>query len=373
MSPLKVSYVKFSPPNLRFLLSTAGLIVLSSCGILTNSDSMDYKSEVSKKPVALDIPPDLSQLNREARYVLPSSSVTASSMPSNSVSLVPTATQKLNDARIEREGQLRWIVVSRSVEEVWPIVQSFWIDKGFTYVLEDKSLGILETEWAEDRSKLPQDFIRRNLGKIANVLADSGYRDKFRTRLERTSKGEVEIYVTHRGLVEEYKDAFKTATGWKPRPSEPELEVEFMKLLMLKIANSQTSTKTDTSVVNNFSASRAELVLIDGIPNIAISEKFDVAWRRVGLALDRTGFTVEDRDRVQGTYFVRFVDTSPDERGFFARMFSKSKAEAGPVKYRLKILGVDTKTLVSIQNATGQSENSASTQRIMKLLVDDLK
>ena len=114
-------------------------------------------------------------------------------------------------------------------------------------------------------------------------------------------------------------------------------------------------------------------MLFRSLPNIAISDSFDVAWRRIGLALDRTGFTVEDRDRVQGTYFVRFVDTTPDERGFFARMFSKSKAEAGPVKYRLKVLGVDTKTLVSIQNANGQIENSPITQRIMKLLVDDLK
>jgi outer membrane protein assembly factor BamC len=120
-------------------------------------------------------------------------------------------------------------------------------------------------------------------------------------------------------------------------------------------------------------AAKAAIVTVDRVPTIAISDSFDVAWRRIGLALDRTGFTVEDRDRLQGTYFVRFVDTSPDERGFFTRMFSKSKAEAGPVKYRLKILGVETKTLVSIQNANGQSENSASTQRIMKLLVDDLK
>jgi outer membrane protein assembly factor BamC len=145
-----------------------------------------------------------------------------------------------------------------------------------------------------------------------------------------------------------------------------------MNRLMVKLG---VGLKIETAAVAPIqtSASKASVVTVDGIPNIAISDSFDVAWRRVGLALDRTGFTVEDRDRVQGTYFVRFVDTTPDERGFFSRMFTKSKAEAGPVKYRLKVLGVDTKTLVSIQNANGQSENNASTQRIMKLLVEDLK
>ena len=207
---------------------------------------------------------------------------------------------------------------------------------------------------------------------MINSLSDTGLRDKFRTRLERNSKGEVEIYISHRGLSEEYTDALKARTAWKPRPTEPELEIEFMNRLMVKLGASMKIETAEAAPVQS-TAAKAAIVTVDGVPNIAISDSFDVAWRRIGLALDRTGFTVEDRDRVQGTYFVRFVDTSPDERGFFTRMFSKSKAEAGPVKYRLKILGVDTKTLVSIQNATGQSENSPSTQRIMKLLVDDLK
>ena len=345
--------MKFSFLSLRLFLFTS-VTVLCSCGTLTTNENMDYKSEVTKKSVALDIPPDLSQLNRETRYVLPSSSITASSMPTSSITAIPTATQKLNDARIEREGQQRWIVVNRSVEEVWPIIHNFWIEKGFSYVLDDQSLGILETDWAEDRSKLPQDFIRRNLGKIANVLADSGYRDKFRTRVDLNSKGETEIFITHRGLIEEYKDAFKTSTSWKTRPRETELEIEFMRLLMIKIGTSQPTTKLEASLSSTPPISRADIQLVDGINKIVIQESFDVAWRRIGLALDRTGFTVEDRDRLQGTYFVRFVDSTPDDRGFFARIFSKSKPVAGPVKYRLKILGVENKTLVNIQNANGQ-------------------
>ena len=364
--------MKFSAFPLQPVWLACLLLGLTACGSITNSDKINYKTESSAKPVPLDIPPDLTQLSRDTRFSVPGGTVTASSMGTKSTAAVPTAAKQINDARIERDGQQRWIVIKRPPEEIWPIVHSFWIDNGFTYTLDQQELGILETEWAENRAKLPQDFMRKYLGKVINSLSDTGLRDKFRTRLERNNKGEVEIYIAHRGLSEEYTDALKTRTAWKPRPTEPELEIEFMNRLLVKLGVALKIETAEAAPVQAVTA-KAAVVTVDGLPNIAISDSFDVAWRRIGLALDRTGFTVEDRDRVQGTYFVRFVDTTPDERGFFARMFSKSKAEAGPVKYRLKVLGVDTKTLVSIQNANGQIENSPITQRIMKLLVDDLK
>ena len=372
MSPLKAFHVKFSVSTLQTVWLALLVLGLSACSSITNSDKINYKTESSAKAVPLDIPPDLTQLNRDTRFSVPGGSVTASSMGTKSTAAVPTAAKQINDARIERDGQQRWIVVKRPAEEIWPILHSFWIDNGFTYTLDQQELGILETEWAENRAKLPQDFMRKYLGKVINSLSDTGLRDKFRTRLERNSKGEVEIYISHRGLSEEYTDALKARTAWKPRSTEPELEIEFMNRLMVKLGVGLKIETAQTIPVQT-TTTKAAVVTVDGVPNIAISDSFDVAWRRVGLALDRTGFTVEDRDRLQGTFFVRFVDTTPDERGFFSRMFTKSKAEAGPVKYRLKVLGVDTKTLVSIQNATGQSENSPSSQRIMKLLVDDLK
>ena len=95
----------------------------------------------------------------------------------------------------------------------------------------------------------------------------------------------------------------------------------------------------------------------------------------MGLALDRTGFTVEDRDRKQGIYFVRYVSTTSEnsEPGFFSKMFSKSAPDAGPVKYRIAVRKTDAVTEVFVQDATGKTENSPITQRILKLLADDLR
>jgi outer membrane protein assembly factor BamC len=349
--------------------------LLSACSSFMDNDKVNYKTEGGTKVVPLDIPPDLTQLTRDSRYVVPGGAVTASSMaarPSNPVAT--TAAKQVNDVRLERDGKQRWLVVDRSADAVWPIVHGFWKENGFEYVVDQQQIGLLETEWAENRAKIPQDFIRRTLGKVLDGLYSSGERDKFRTRIERNSKGGVDIFVTHRGMTEEYKDQTKTSgTIWVPRPSDAELEAEFLSRLMVKLGVSAEQAKPVTAAPEAV-PSKTTLVTKGDASLLNIPDSFDVAWRRVGLALDRTGFTVEDRDRSQGVYFVRYVDTTPkEEKGFFSKMFSSSKPDAGPVKYRIAVRKTDTTSEVTVQNAAGATENSPITQRILKLLADDLR
>jgi outer membrane protein assembly factor BamC len=204
-------------------------------------------------------------------------------------------------------------------------------------------------------------------------LYSSGERDKFRTRIERNNTGGVDIFVTHRGMSEEYKDQTKTGTIWTPRPSDPELEAEFLSRLMVKLGVSAEQAKVGITPQET-AANKTTLATKGGATLLNIPDSFDVAWRRIGLALDRTGFTVEDRDRAQGIYFVRYVDTSSkEEKGFFSKMFSGSTPDAGPVKYRIAVRKADSATEVTVQNAAGTTENSPVSQRILKLLADDLR
>ena len=365
--------MKFSFSFTRLSVALSLLSLLSACGSLMDSDKVNYKTDGAAKTVALDIPPDLTQLTRDTRYSVPGGSVTASSMGVRPTAVVAsTAAKQVNEARIERDGQQRWLVVNRSADDIWPIVHAFWKENGFEYVVDQQQLGLLETEWAENRAKIPQDFIRRTLGKVLNSLYSSGERDKFRTRIERNSNGGVDIFVTHRGMSEEYADQTKTRTIWQPRPNDKELEAEFLTRLMVKLGVSTEQAKASLTQAAAPQASTAVVARADSNV-LVVPNSFDVAWRRVGLALDRTGFTVEDRDRAQGIYFVRYVNTSTEEKGFFSKMFSGSTPETGPVKYRVKLSTVDGKSEVSVQNAAGQAENSPVTQQILKLLADDLR
>ena len=359
-------------------LSTCTLAILvatvtacSSVGL--NNEKVNYKTESQARPVALDIPPDLSQLSRDSRYALPGGTVSAAGLEQERRTATGiTAPAKIADVRVERSGTQRWLVVQRPADKVWPVVREFWIENGFTYTSEQPTIGLLETEWAENRAKLPQDFLRRTLGKVIDGLYSTGERDKYRTRIESIALDSTEISISHRGMVEVYGDATKTSTVWQPRPSDPSLEAEFLRRLMIKLGSSaeQANQSVDAPL-----APPATLVSVnDKQQAILYVESYDVAWRRVGVALDRTGFTVEDRDRNQGLYFVRYVDKpDPDKQGFFNKLFGRTAEPGGPVRYRILLTREGTGSRITVLNGNGDIDTSAASQRILKLLIDELK
>jgi len=350
---------------------------LAACTML-EPDRVDYKS--AQKAPSLAVPPDLTQLSRDNRYAIPGGPVTASAYQIGQTTQgIPVATAALSDVRVERSGNQRWLVVKRPADQLWDPVRDFWQENGFLMVLDQSNLGIMETDWAENRAKIPQDFIRNSIGKLFEGLYSTGERDKFRTRLERTASGETEIYISHRGMVEVYPSGGTivttrdSSTVWQPRATDPELENEFLRRLMVRLGVSQEQAKAVASAGAGKSTSRASTV--NGQPVVLIDENFDRAWRRVGLSLDRTGFTVEDRDRAQGTYFVRYVEptASKSEPGFFSKIFGSPASTTAPLKYRIVVRSQSESTVVSVLNATGAPDASANAQRIVNVIVEDLK
>jgi outer membrane protein assembly factor BamC len=216
-------------------------------------------------------------------------------------------------------------------------------------------------------------MIRSALGKLLDSLYSTAERDKFRTRLERNASGETEIFISHRGVIEVYNSERKDTTVWQPRPTDPELEAEFLRRLMAKLGVGPEQSKA--LVANSVSKSVATASAINGQPVVLIEEGFDRAWRRVGLALDRTGFTVEDRDRKQGIYFVRYVATTGEstEPGFFNMLFNGSTKANEASKFQIAVRGTGESTAVSVLDAQGNVETSATAQRIVKVIADDIK
>ena len=346
-----------------------------------DGERVDYKTSGAKGP-SLDVPPDLTQLSRETRYVVPGTAVSASSYQGQPTQAIQTAALSVGDVRIESAGSQRWLVVNRPADKLWSPVRDFWLESGFLLALDQEKLGIMETDYAENRAKIPQDFIRNTIGKLLDSLYSTGERDKFRTRLERTPTGGTEIYISHRGMVETVNtrsgDTGKsTETGgdtiWQPRPADPELEAEFLRRLMVKLGVSQEQSKA--LVAAGAAPTTSRVANVGGTPVVQIDEDFDRAWRRVGLALDRTGFTVEDRDRAQGTYFVRYVEPTPDakEPGFLSKLFGSSGPSVPPIKYRITVKSQGSATTVSVLNAQGTPEASANAQRIVQVIADDLR
>jgi outer membrane protein assembly factor BamC len=364
--------------NATTRLAVLGLsLALGGCSVL-ESDKVDYKSAATAPSLA--VPPDLTQLSRDTRYAVPGGPVTASSYQQGQAGpAVPVAVATIADVRIERAGNQRWLVVKRSPEVLWDPIKDFWQEYGFLLSMEQKNLGIMETDWAENRAKIPQDMIRQSLGKLFDSLYSTAERDRFRTRLERNGAGETEVYISHRGMIEVYTSGNSavasgdSTTVWQPRPAEPELETEFLRRLMIKLGVSETQAKAATAA--GAVQPSARVAQVNGQPTVQIDDGFDRAWRRVGLSLDRTGFTVEDRDRSQGIYFVRYVEPNPDkaEPGFLSRLFSSTPKTKAPLKYRILVRSQGESSTVSVLDATGAADTSANAQRIVKVIADDLK
>ena len=363
--------------HLRYpLLALAIGLSLSACSVM-EEDKVDYKS--SSKGNALEVPPDLTQLSRDNRYQIPGGPVTASSMQTTTDASSPnTAALTMGDVRIERSGNQRWLVVKRPPEALWSSLRDFWQDNGFLLTTDEQKLGIMETDWAENRAKLPQDFIRNSIGKLFDQLYSTGERDRFRTRLERLPSGESEIYVSHRGLVEKLTGSRtpgeSTSTMWEPRAADPELEAEFLRRMMVRLGVSKEQSK---AIVATTAKGNSGLTVntVDQKAQLQIPEGFEVAWRRVGLALDRTGFTVEDRDRSKGIYFVRYASPKfqAKEPGFFNKLFGASAKENDVVKYRVTVESTGGISTVRVLSPTGTTPLLADSQAILKIIAQDLR
>ena len=310
----------------------------SSVSNALSNDKVDYRS-TGAKTVNLEVPPDLTQISGQARYSLASPGTVSATTFSQQAQAPTAATAPtvapgtIGGVTLQRDGQNRWLTVNQPPEQVYNAVRDFWTENGFELTTDQAQAGLMETNWSENRAELQQDGLRNLVGKIIDNLYDTGERDQYRTRIERTAKGS-DIYISHRGLTEVYTSSQKDQTTWKARPADPELEAEMLSRLMVKLGTPKETAKAtlaaDQAGANASAAPRSRLTA-DGL-GVAFSGDFDQAWRRVGLALDRGGFTVEDRDRSAGVYEVRLASTAPTEKpGLFSRVagwFSSTPAAA---------------------------------------------
>lgn len=367
--------------------AVVAVLILAGCSSINNlldsGSKIDYKSAPKNQGAGLEVPPDLTQLAKENRYAIPQpkGSATYSAYSLERGEKRPAAgNEVLPDSpkvQIQRAGTQRWLVVDAPAEALYPVVREFWQDLGFLIQIDEPAAGVMETDWAENRAKIPQDIVRNTLGKVLDSLYSTGERDKFRTRLERSASGGTEIYISHRGMQEVFTGPTHDQTVWTPRPSDPELEAEFLRRLMVRLGTENEKAKAMVAAAPTLPP-KAKLAG----DVVTVDEPFDRAWRRVGLALDRVGFTVEDRNRQQGEYFVRYVDPGVDaesgeKKGFFARLFSfgsSDKAKSSTAQYRVSVkAGNADSTQITVQTKDGSPDNTGTGRKILSLLYEQLK
>jgi outer membrane protein assembly factor BamC len=373
---------------LRRHIAILGLVIiaaatLTACKSVTSSDTVDYKSTGAVRGPNLSYPPDLITAQADRRYIVQDGTATMSEYNAalkKSVQMRNNVMTGIPGMRIARDGERRWLVVEKSATELYPQVKDFWQENGFLLVVDSPSTGIMETDWAENRGKIPQDFIRATLGKVLDSLYDTGERDKYKTRLEVSKPGETEIYITQKGALEKCVTEATSScisTVWNSRPNDPELEAVFLARLMERLGMSQEQAKAAVAIPLGPKTPKAKFVQeANNRGYIELSVGFDRSWRDVGLALDRSNFTVEDRNRSNGVYYVRYVNAKDvgDKKGFFSNLFSskdESKLQAKKYQVIIKSTG-DNSANVYVQDADGKPENTPAGIQLLTLLNDQL-
>lgn len=375
----------------KWSVAVLAVLVAGCGGSLFEAQRIEYKTAAKLPP--LEVPPDLTAPSRDNRYqvpdINPAGTATYSTYSSERAGAPRTGAAEVlaaipqNKVRVERAGTQRWLVVPQTPEKLWPIVKEFWQELGFLVKIEAPETGVMETDWAENRAKIPQDFIRNMLGKVLEGLYSTSERDKFRTRLERGAEpGTTEIYISHRGVAEVYTSERRDYTVWQARPADSELEAEFLRRLMVRLGVEEQQAKVQ--VAGESRTERAKIIRSqDGATSLEVDETFDRAWRRVGLALDRVGFTVEDRDRSKGIFFVRYIDPEKDaqnagkrDAGFLSRLMFWKSGSADPrsaEQYRVQVRDKKNSSQVEVLGKEGQPDKSETARKILSLLHDQLK
>jgi len=365
-------------------------VALAGCGLFgskaASSDPGGYGTAATHQG-PLEVPPDLAPLSKDDRFAVPDQGVSANALRSAGGGSSTTQTVALTSAhaRLMRDGAQRWLAVDLPPEKAYQVVKDFWPAQGMKLVLSEPTLGIVETDWQEKHEKVDDGVVRHLLNMVLETVNSTGLRDQFRTRIERTPGDTSEIFITHRGLEEVYSDKDKVATTWQPRARDPELEAEMLQRLLVRFEVGETPpvAKAGDKAAPSSAAAATALPSVSHVvkegseSHLEVDEPFDRAWRRVGLALDRGGFTVEDRDRTKGLYFVRYLDPDylakqREGRGLFSRVFdSDPKVEAQ--QFRVALLTDGDRTTVRVQDKDGHPEASSAGDRIIKQLDEQMR
>lgn len=372
------------------LVALTGVLLLGACSgfndWLEGKDKTPYKTSSTLPP--LEVPPDLTSPERDNRYLVPDaaapepSTATLSTYQAERRQAKPGASGVLPQAEgmhVERDGSERWLVVDQPAEKLWPVLRDFWQQNGFLIKTESPQAGVMETDWAESRPRIPQTGIRALLGRATDQTYSTSLRDKFRTRLERTADGKgTEVYISHFGMEEVYTNKDPASgvpdqTRWQPRPADPGREAEFLQLLMVRLGE-QPEQAAEAVKTAAGEPERAQIKKGASGEALEVYEPFDRAWRRVGLALDRVGFTVEDRDRQKGVYFVRYADPEAgvNKPGFFDRLLGTNR-KLTTQQYQVQVSEAGSASRVNVLGKDGKPVDSTSTQRILALLHEQLK
>ena len=355
--------------GIEMVVLALSAIMLGAC---SGSPEKDYRAlyadQIKHEQQPLEVPPDLDRPRLGEQMQIPgigreqaSYSGTQGGDAGEADAVVATA----EDVRFVRQGDMHWLQVNLSPEQVWNAAQDFVKSLGFEITEQDRKTGILETNWQERRERVPDNWFER----IVDAIGSSGYQDRYRMRLERTDNGGTRVFITHRGLKEIVVSGGSTEvveTAWVPNDRDRDLEVELLQRFLIALGGDEEEaarvvTTAEPAKRTEFKQAQDELLL-------QVNETFPRTWRRVGLALDRVGLLVEDRNRSEGVYYIKLTEEfkAKEKKGFWAGLLEDDGQDETVDALLLRVSQQGDHTNIRLRDRNNDKTGSALTKRILE-------
>ncbi|MGU7779802.1 outer membrane protein assembly factor BamC [Burkholderia sp. PU8-34] len=398
--------------TMRFAAVLATGVLVAGCGT-SSPTKVDYKSDSKSKEVSLAVPPNMLDETADQRSLPPQGGATSLSSLQQVQQAAPSTdavAPAVSGMRIQRDGTESWLVVDgKKPADLWPQIRRFWQEQGFLLVVDQRDKGVMETDWNETHPQINDGLIRSVISKAMGNSYVTAERNKYRTRLDTAPNGGTYVFISQKGMREALTGPSNDSSKWEPKPNDPALEAEYLKRLMAVLAQNDLRAKNGEPPIANISdtppakdkksdAASSKAAAAIAAQNVAsassqgssdasdvtgavssevtLGEPYDRSWLRVGLALDRANFTVDDRDRTQGLYYVRYVDPkdmSAAEQGFWNQLFhGKKEKQAKQYRVNVKALTPD-QTRVAVVDESGAVDTSSPARQIMGLLMNQLR
>ena len=277
--------------------------------------------------------------------------------------------------KVKQEGGIRWAELESRPEVIWQESQGFFRSLGFEISYEDAKLGMMQTNWLSNRAYSNVGFWKSLFGAVVVT----GLRDRYRVRLERTDNPNItRMYLVHQGLLEDVieDDAGENINRvWRWRPNDPELEAEVLKRFL--VFRGMDEKQAEQVVKPKPRVERAVLQDVSNGQIVVVNDNFARTWRRVGVAIDRLGLIVTDRNRSEGIYYLQLSDDfvelhNKEDSGLMKKWFGGDDDKKSSATYVMKLEERGETTTVSLHDQNGQLDNSATAKKLNKLLYQQL-
>jgi outer membrane protein assembly factor BamC len=284
---------------------------------------VNYQSD--EKVNSLIIPPDLTAPSSQGAFT----KVIEVSGDDNVV-------KRIQNVEVMRDKYRRWLVVDLPASEVWRLSKEFFRSYNFKINKENQKIGILETDYLEIETVVPDKSlgaIRAGLAKVLKTQYGLPIADKYRVRIEPVEgQNKSEVYLTLSSIGEVVDGALRV---WQPREKDVELETEMLLTLMVFLGNDRAEAidKIQSNDISNEVIASVE-TSSNGYASLIFPYDKEQTWSYLGWALDELNIDIDDRDPVEGSYFINVTPNT----GFLSKLLPTASSTS---TYQLIVKEID--------------------------------